>query len=228
MKSHSPVSEQACGPSRSPFFEVSQSCQRAGLQPLQTLEVSPLLVLPLLSLLSLFLKEFNTFIWNTAIWARGFPHSSAGKKPARKATDLGSIPRLGRSPGEGNGNPIPYSCPETPMGRGAWQATVHGVTRVRHELVTIPPPPPPPPPIEASGHTTLLKSIYRVKGRLNTSAEKNMEVRCSILPLSHLNDQCYQVTRKRYPVVKFIGYWVLYSQSIINLNIKSVIIQSKK
>ena len=189
---------------RSPFFEVSQSCQRAGLRPLQTSEVSTLLVLPLLSLLSLFLKEFNTFIWNTAIWARGFPHSSAGKKPPRKAADLGSSPRLGRSPGEGNGNPIPYSCLETPMGRGAWQATVHGVARVRHELVTLPPPP----PIWASGHTTLLKSIYRVKGRLNTSAEKNMEVRCSILPLSHLNDQCCQVTGKRYSVVNFIGYWL--------------------
>ena len=43
------------------------------------------------------------------------------------AGDVGSIPGLGRSPGEGNGNPLQYSCLENPMGRGAWQATVHSV-----------------------------------------------------------------------------------------------------
>ena len=43
--------------------------------------------------------------------------------------DLGSIPRLGRSPGEGNGNPLQDSCLENPMDRGVWWATVHGVTR---------------------------------------------------------------------------------------------------
>ena len=42
--------------------------------------------------------------------------------------DTGSMPGLGRSPGEGNGNPLQYSCLENPMDRGAWQATVHGVT----------------------------------------------------------------------------------------------------
>ena len=44
--------------------------------------------------------------------------------------------------GEGNGNPLQYSCQENPMGRGAWLATVHGVTRVRHDLMTKPPLPP--------------------------------------------------------------------------------------
>ena len=43
--------------------------------------------------------------------------------------DLGSIPGLGRSPGEGNGNPLQYSCLEISMDRGAWQATVHGVAK---------------------------------------------------------------------------------------------------
>ena len=43
-------------------------------------------------------------------------------------------------PGEGNGNPIQYSCLENPMDRGAWQATVHGVATVGHNLVTIQPP----------------------------------------------------------------------------------------
>ena len=45
-------------------------------------------------------------------------------------------------PGEGNGNPLQYSCLENPMDRGAWYATVHGVTRVRHDLAAKPPPPP--------------------------------------------------------------------------------------
>ena len=43
--------------------------------------------------------------------------------------------------GEGNGNPLQYSCLENPMDRGAWQATVHGAARVRHNLATKPPPP---------------------------------------------------------------------------------------
>ena len=70
----------------------------------------------------------------------GFPHSSVGKESACSAGDLGSIPGSGRSSGEGNGNPLHYSCLENPMDRGAWQATVHGVTRVGHYLATNPPP----------------------------------------------------------------------------------------
>ena len=65
-----------------------------------------------------------------------FPHSSVGKEPACNARDPGSIPGSGRSPGEGNGNPPQYSCLENPMGKGAWQAIVRGVTRVGHDLVT--------------------------------------------------------------------------------------------
>ena len=45
--------------------------------------------------------------------------------------DAGSIPRLGRSPGEGNSNPLQYSCLENPMDRGAWWATIHGVAKSR-------------------------------------------------------------------------------------------------
>ena len=48
---------------------------------------------------------------------------------ARYTTDSGSIPESGRSPGEGNGNPVKSSCLENPMDRGAWQATVHGVAK---------------------------------------------------------------------------------------------------
>jgi len=50
---------------------------------------------------------------------RGFPHSSVGKKFTCNAGDPGSIPGSGRSPGEGNGNPLQYSCLENPMDRGA-------------------------------------------------------------------------------------------------------------
>ena len=50
--------------------------------------------------------------------------------------DMGSIPGLGRSPGGGNGNPLQYSCLENPMGRGAWWATVHGVTKSQTRLST--------------------------------------------------------------------------------------------
>ena len=48
---------------------------------------------------------------------------------ARDIRDADSIPGLGRSPGEGNGNPLQYSYPENPMDRGTWQATVHKVTK---------------------------------------------------------------------------------------------------
>ena len=50
------------------------------------------------------------------------------------------IPVLGRSPGVGNGNSLQYPCPENPTNRGAWQATVHGVVRVEHDLVPKLPP----------------------------------------------------------------------------------------
>ena len=51
------------------------------------------------------------------------------KELACQVGDTGSIPGSGRSPGEGNGNPLQYSCLENSMGRGAWQATVHGVAK---------------------------------------------------------------------------------------------------
>ena len=59
----------------------------------------------------------------------GSPGSSEVKVSACNAGDLGSIPGLGRSPGEGNGNPLQYSCLENPMDRGAWWAAVHGVAK---------------------------------------------------------------------------------------------------
>ena len=59
----------------------------------------------------------------------GFPGGSDGKESACNASDPGSFPGSGRSPGEGNGYPLQYSCQENPMDRGAWWATVHGVPK---------------------------------------------------------------------------------------------------
>ena len=51
------------------------------------------------------------------------------QKNTCQAGDVGSIPGLGRSPGEGNGNPLHYSCQGNPMNRGVWQDTIHGVKK---------------------------------------------------------------------------------------------------
>ena len=60
---------------------------------------------------------------------KGFPSGSVVKDLPANAGDLDSIPGSGRSPGEGNGNPLQYSCLENPIDRGAWWAIVHGVTK---------------------------------------------------------------------------------------------------
>ena len=68
---------------------------------------------------------------------KGFPGGLNGKEFACNAgatRDEGSIPGSGRYPGEGNGNPLQYSCLENPMDKGAWWATVPGVTKVRYNL----------------------------------------------------------------------------------------------
>ena len=64
----------------------------------------------------------------------GFPSGSVDKEFACNAGDLGSIPGLGRSPGEGNGNPLQYSCLEKSMDRGTRQATVHWMAKSRSQL----------------------------------------------------------------------------------------------
>ena len=61
----------------------------------------------------------------------GFPGGSDGKESSCSVGDLGSIPALGGSPGEGNGNPLQYSCLGNPIDRGTWQATVHGVMKTQ-------------------------------------------------------------------------------------------------
>ena len=67
----------------------------------------------------------------------GFPGGSVGKESpcnARAAANMGSIPDLGKSPGEGHGNPLQYSCLENPMDRGAEWATVHRITKSQTQL----------------------------------------------------------------------------------------------
>ena len=72
---------------------------------------------------------------------KGFPGASNSKESACNVGDPGLIPGYGRSPGEGNGNPLQYSFLENSMDRGAWRATVHGFVKVGPDLVTKPPPP---------------------------------------------------------------------------------------
>ena len=64
----------------------------------------------------------------------GLPCGSAGKESTCNAGDRGSIPGLEGSPGEGNGNPIQYSCLEDPIDRGVWQDAVHGVANSQKQL----------------------------------------------------------------------------------------------
>ena len=66
----------------------------------------------------------------------GFPGGSDGKKSARNAGDLGSIHGSGRSPGEGNGCPLQYSCLENPMDKGVWQSMVHRIKKSQTQLST--------------------------------------------------------------------------------------------
>ena len=67
-----------------------------------------------------------------------FPGGSDGKEFTCNMGNLGSIPGLGRSPGEGNVYPLQYSGLENPMDRGAWQATVHGLANSRTQLSDFP------------------------------------------------------------------------------------------
>ena len=74
-----------------------------------------------------------THIWSFSV---GFPGGSVGKESTcnQLPNHLGLIPGSGKSPGGGHGNPLQYSCWENPMDRGAWRATVHGVTKSQTSL----------------------------------------------------------------------------------------------
>ena len=65
----------------------------------------------------------------------GFSGGAVLKNPPANAGDVGLIPGLERSSGGGNGSPLQYTCLENLMDRGAWQATVHGVTKSQHDFL---------------------------------------------------------------------------------------------
>ena len=87
-----------------------------------------------MNLLLLFLYAFGQFSYIFLGMRLGFPGGSEGKASACDAKDPGSIPALGRSPGEGNDTPLQYSCLENPMDGGACWAAVHGITKSRTRL----------------------------------------------------------------------------------------------
>ena len=82
-----------------------------------------------ISLSLLFKRKLYIWNWHNIV-------CSISKESACTEGDLGSVPWLGGSPGEGNGNLLQYSHLENHIDRGAWWATIHGVARVRHDLVT--------------------------------------------------------------------------------------------
>ena len=94
---------------------------------------------------------------------RGTYCRSFGKESAYNAGALASIPGSGRSPGEGNGNPLQCSCLESPMDCSLPGSSVHGVARVRHDLATKPPPPPN--AVSILGSMTLTKSLSEMVTR---------------------------------------------------------------
>ena len=79
--------------------------------------------------------QLGCFLFTVSLSRDIFPGGLNGKASAYNVGDPGSIPGLGRSSEEGNGNPLQYSCLENPMDlRGAWQATVHGVAKSQTQL----------------------------------------------------------------------------------------------
>ena len=85
----------------------------------------------------------------------GFPGGSVVRNPPASAGAMGSIPGLGRSPGEGNGNLLRYSSLGNPMDRGAWRVTIHGVTKSQTQL--------------SDSTTTIHKNLYVKKKILQIS-----------------------------------------------------------
>ena len=96
------------------------------------------------------------------------------KASACNAGDLGSIPGLGRSPGEGNGNPLQYSCLENPMDRGAWWATVHGIAKSRTRLSVF-----------TSLHFTSVYSYHRFL--ISSASVRSLPFLSFIVPIFALN-----------------------------------------
>ena len=115
-----------------------------------------------------------------------FPCSSVDQESACNSGDLGSIPGSGRSLGEGNGNSLQYFHLEDQKDRRAWQATVHGVVRVKHDLATKPP----------QGLTASLK-----QSRFSSWTETILNLRNNLIQVEELKG--LPVYRKRDSVEKW-------------------------
>ena len=72
--------------------------------------------------------------WKGGLFEKNFPGGSGGKESACNVGDPGLVPGFGTSPGEGNVHPLQYSCLENSMDRGAWKATIHGITKSQTQL----------------------------------------------------------------------------------------------
>ena len=95
--------------------------------PNSCLTILPIAVIPVDMKLCCSFLSCSCMMWD-------FPGGSDGKASVYNVRDLGSIPGLGRFPGEGNGNPLQYSCLENPMNRGAWCSLLSlGSQRVGHD-----------------------------------------------------------------------------------------------
>ena len=90
----------------------------------------------LVEILSLWFSNIYMMIFRGIEHSKGFLGGSVAMNLPANAGDVGLIPGSGRSSGEGNGNPVQYSCLENPTDREAWQGTVHGLVRVGHDWVT--------------------------------------------------------------------------------------------
>ena len=124
---------------------------------------------------------------------RGHPWWLSGKESACNAGDVGSIPGLVRSP-EGNSNPLQYSCLGNCRDRGAWQLTVHRVTRVRHDLATTP----------SLQHTEKM-AMWRQGQRLELLSQRPKNIR---------NHQKLEESRKDSPQRPPEGTWPCYNLTL--------------
>ena len=135
-------------------------------------------------------------------WFYEVPGSSVGKESACNARDPGSISGLGRSPGEENGNPFHYSCLGSPMDRGAWWATVHGVARVKRDLVTEPP---------EGGEVEAVTDFISLGSQITAEGDCNHEIkRCLLFGRKAMTNQGSRDIKKQR---HYFAYKGPYSQS---------------
>ena len=141
VHSDSRPSSRWCHPAISssvvPFSSCPQSLPASGSFPMSQLLTWGGQSTGVSALASSLPKKYIYF--RHTLYHRMSPGGSDGKESACNAADWGSIPGLGRSPGEGNGNPLQYPCLKNPVDRRAWRATVHGVTQSdTNEWLTLP------------------------------------------------------------------------------------------